>query len=131
MPLMINDQVGGQQLLRFPGAICYRGPPAPPTSPAGIPYSGYVVRIPVVSAPNASGGGQAIINWLTPLEPILDSNRADAFAVNAVTVSGQSGIVALRINYPYQSASMSGFVPPANPALPPGPPRQSGRAHSC
>ena len=84
--------------------------------------SGYVVRIPVVSAPNSSGGGQTIVNWLMPLEPILDSNGVDAFALNATTVSGLSGVVALRINYPYQSASMSGYVPPANPASPPGPP---------
>ena len=33
-----------------------------------------------------------------------------------------SGTVALRINYPYQSASMSGFVPPTNATSPPGPP---------
>ena len=81
-----------------------------------------MVRIPVVSAPTASGGGQTIINWLHPLEPILDSGGNDAFAVAATTISGLSGTVALRINYPYQSASMSGFVPPANPASPPGPP---------
>ena len=36
--------------------------------------------------------------------------------------SPERGIVALRINYPYQSASMSGFQPPADPTLPPGPP---------
>ncbi len=121
MPLMINDQVNGQQLLRFPGAM-FQSAQQGSTSPAGIAYSGYVVRIPLVGPPNASGGGQSIINWLYPLEPILDSNGADAFALNASTVSGLSGTVALRINYPYQSASMSGFVPPANPASPPGPP---------
>ena len=121
MPLMINDQVNGQQLLRFPGAM-FQSASKALRRRQGSPYSGYVVRIPVVSAPNSSGGGQTIINWLYPLEPILDSNGADAFALNASTVSGLSGAVALRINYPYQSASMSGFVPPANPASPPGPP---------
>jgi Flp pilus assembly protein TadG len=121
MPLMVNDQVNGQPLLRFPGAM-FTSTSGTPSSPANITYSGYVVRIPVVSAPTASGGGQSIVNWLYPLEPILDSNGADSFAVNATTVSGLSGAVALRINYPYQSASMSGFVPPANPASPPGPP---------
>jgi hypothetical protein len=121
MPLMINDQVNGQQLLRYPGAM-FQSSQQGYTSPSGIQSSGYVVRIPVVSAPTASGAGQSIINWLTPLEPILDSNGVDAFAVNATTVSGLSGTVALRINYPYQSASMSSYVPPANPASPPGPP---------
>jgi hypothetical protein len=121
MPLMVNDQVNGQQLLRFPGAM-FQSSQQGYTSPAGIKSSGYVVRIPVVSAPTASGGGQTIVNWLYPIEAILDSNQVDSFAVNATTVSGLSGAVALRINYPYQSASMSGFVPPANPASPPGPP---------
>jgi hypothetical protein len=121
MPLMINDQVNGQQLLRFPGAM-FQSSQQGGTSPAGITYSGYVVRIPVVSAPTAAGTGQTIINWLSPLEPILDSQGNDSFAVNATTVSGLSGAVALRINYPYQSATMSGYVPPTNPAAPPGPP---------
>jgi hypothetical protein len=127
MPLMVFDQVNGQQLLRFPGAM-FQGSQQGSTSPAGIKYSGYVVRIPVVSTPAFSpggivtGGGQTIVQWLYPVEAILDSTGADAFAVNAATVSGLSGTVALRINYPYQSASMSGFVPSANPASPPGPP---------
>jgi hypothetical protein len=121
MPLMINDQVNGQQLLRFPGAM-FQSSQQSSTSPAGITYSGYVVRIPVVSPPNSSGGGQSVINWLYPLEEIVDSQNRSPFPVNATTVSGLSGVVALRINYPYQSASMTGYVPPANPASPPGPP---------
>ena len=54
MPLMVNDQVNGQQLLRFPGAI-FQSSQQGYTSPAGITSSGYVVRIPVVSTPTASG----------------------------------------------------------------------------
>ena len=61
MPLMVNDQVNGQQLLRFPGAL-FTSTSGTPASPAGIAYSGYVVRIPVVGPPNSSGGGQTIIN---------------------------------------------------------------------
>ena len=76
----------------------------------------------MVGPPSASGGGQTIGAWLSPVEPILDSAQNDAFSVAATTNSGMSGTVALRINYPYQSATMSGFQPPANPASPPGPP---------
>ena len=118
LPVMIYDEVGGQQLLRYPGAL-FQSAEQGYTSPAGIAASGYVVRIPV-SAPATSGVPGW--SWEYPLEAILDTNNADAFPVNAVTVSGQSGLVAMRINYPYQSASMSGFQPPANPASPPGPP---------
>ncbi len=120
LPLMIFDTVNGQQLLRFPGAL-FQSSQQSSTSSGSIASSGYVVRIPVV-APTASGGGQTIINWLSPLEPILDSGGNDAFSLAAATTSGLSGTVALRINFPYQSASMSGYVPPANPASPPGPP---------
>ena len=121
MPLMINDEVNGQQLLRFPGR-CSRAASRAIRRRQGSPPAATWCEFPFVSAPTASGAGQTIINWLYPLEPILDSNGADSFAVNATTVSGLSGAAALRINYPYQSASMSGFVPPANPASPPGPP---------
>ena len=76
LPVMIYDTVNGGPLLRFPGAPSTHSGTS--TSPAGIPYSGYVVRIPVVSAPMASGGGQTIINWLHPIEAILDSNGVDA-----------------------------------------------------
>ena len=31
------------------------------------------------------------------------------------------GVVALRVNYAYQSATMSGFAPAADPLAPPGP----------
>jgi Flp pilus assembly protein TadG len=116
LPVMIYDQVNGQQLLRYPGAI--QSGQSGYTSPAGIAGSGYIVRIPLVSPP--SGGTQTITAWVPPVEPILDASQADAFALNAITVSGQSGIVALRINYPYQSATMSGFQP--NQTWPPGPP---------
>lgn len=49
MPLMINDEVNGQQLLRFPGAM-FQSSQQGYTSPAGITSSGYVVRIPVLGA---------------------------------------------------------------------------------
>jgi hypothetical protein len=115
LPVMIYDEVGGQKLLRYPGALCQSAQQGY-ASPAGISASGYVVRIPVVGTSTTSGG------WEYPLEAILDGNGVDGFALNAPTLSGQSGIVALRVNYPYQSATMSGFQPPANPASPPGPP---------
>jgi Flp pilus assembly protein TadG len=120
LPVMVYDTVNGQSLLHYPGALFQSGQQSN-TSPAGIAASGYVVRIPVLSV-STSGtvGTESIVNWVPPLEPILDTNGANAFAVNAVTVSGQSGAVALRINYPYQSASMNGFQPGADPSQPGG-----------
>ncbi len=118
LPVMIFDEVGGQKLLRYPGAL-FQSAQQGYTSPAGITASGYVVRIPISTPATSVAPGWS---WEYPLEAILDANNADSFPVNAVTVSGQRGMVSLRINYPYQSATMSGFQPPANPASPPGPP---------
>ena len=107
--------------LRYSGAV-FRDPKGPDTT-VTPPTSGFLVRIPVVSVPAyPAPATQSILKWLYPLEPILDSQGTDAFAVNSITVSGQSGMVALRLNYPYQSASMSGFQPPADPTTPSGPP---------
>ena len=119
-PVMIYDTVGGQALMRFPGAL-FQSPQQGYTSPAGIAATGYVVRIPVVRA-SSSSTTEPIVGWVPPLEPILDANGADGFALNSTTVSGQSGIVALRVNYPYQSASMSAYQPGIDPSQPGGPP---------
>ena len=122
IPLMVFDWIGTQHVLRYPGRCSHRHECRALPTTTRIPSSGYVVRIPVVGPPTASGGGQTIGAWLSPVEPILDSAQNDAFSVAATTNSGMSGTVALRINYPYQSASMSGFVPPTNATSPPGPP---------
>ena len=61
---------------------------------------------------------QSIVRWVSVLEEINSTanvqNNLSAFQVS----SPERGIVALRINYPYQSATMSGFQPPADPLSP-------------
>ncbi len=118
--VMINDTVGGQSLIHFPGAL-FQSPQQGYTSPAGIASTGYVVRIPVVSS-SSSSTTESVVGWVSPLEAIVDANGVDGFALNSTTVSGQSGVVALRVNYPYQSASMSGYQPGIDPSQPGGPP---------
>jgi hypothetical protein len=123
LPIMVYDTVGGQALLHYPGAM-FQGSQQGYTSPAGIAPSGYVVRIPVVSVATDGSGTESVVSWVAPLEPILDANGRDGFTLdpNYVTASGQSGIVALRVNYPCQSASMSGSQPGADPSQPGGAP---------
>ncbi len=121
VPLMVYDQIGGQAVLRYPGAV-FTDPNAGATLP--VPASGYLVRIPVVSVPaSPASATESIINWVSVLEEIPSSASSASTGTGAFPVSSpQQGVVALRINYPYQSASMSGFQPPANPTSPPGPP---------
>ncbi len=111
-PLMIIDDVDGTRLLRYPGALFTDSNPNDnPTEP---PPSGYLVAIPlVVSRPPVVlgtgfvGGGTETIDWVPVVEEIKPVGGDSPFRIT----SAQRGIVALRINYPYQSAAMSGYRP--------------------
>lgn len=107
-PLMIVDQPpGGPRLLRYPGALLLDA-----ASP-----SGFTVGIPRVVARDASG--VETIEWIAVIEEIrsdpLDPTTGP-FSVAAPVVATQRGLVALRINYPYQAGALSGFQ--SNPAGP-------------
>jgi hypothetical protein len=102
-PLMIVVQpaAGGDEYLVYPGMVSC-------TDSAGR-------TVPCIAqVESRTSDGAETITWV----PVIEEVTPGAFSV----ASGQRGLVALRINYPYQSASMSSFQPPANPASPPGPP---------
>ena len=63
--------------LRYPGAV-FRDPNGPiHVTP---PTSGFLVRIPVVSVPAYSASAtESIVNWVYPLEPILDGSQSRRF----------------------------------------------------
>lgn len=92
-------------VLRYPGAVV-DGP------------TGLTVLIPIV-ATNASGV-QEITEWLRPIEeitaadPVSGSRLADGpYALDATAMEAGSldpGMVALRMNYPYQSPAMIASV---------------------
>jgi hypothetical protein len=67
--------------------------------------------MPVVSY--GADGAETIVSWFDVVEPVDAAN--DPFPVSS------KGLVALRINYPFQSASMSGFRPQDDPLAVPGP----------
>jgi len=82
-------------LIRYPGALL-----SDPSTPTG-----YTVGIPLVTDRDATGS--ETIRWVNVVEEIENDANLDPFSV----ASPQQGIVALRINYPFQSASMSSFQP--------------------
>lgn len=110
VPLMFVDTVGGNQVLRYPGALV-----TSQTAPSGL-----TVKVPlVVSSP---GVGPETIEWHDVLEPILPSgvtlttatSTTDPFSVAWTDPSGSGlpgGAVAVRLNYPFQAAALSGFKP--------------------
>ncbi len=112
-PLMIVDRpdfdgdgTPDANLIRYPGALL-----EDPSTPTG-----YTVGIPLVASRSANG--VETIRWVPVVEEIdtedspadNDGPNPDPFQVS----SAAQGIVALRINYPFQSASMSSFRPNAD-----------------
>lgn len=117
LALMIVDRPddGNTQAwyLRYPGALLSRDEYVPP---AGKTYEPYVVLDKTVGIPlvtTRTDEGYESIRWIPIVEEIDSEDQPsddtspnpDPFAFN----SSQGGIVALRINYPFQSASMSSF----------------------
>jgi len=88
VPLMFKEKVGGVDYLRYPGALV-----TSTTSP-----SGYTVKIPYLSVV----GDAETIDWHDVVEPVSET---DSFSI----ASQDRGVVAVRINYPFQAASMSSF----------------------
>ena len=72
--------------------------------------------IPVVTVAAAPAPATEQITWVPVLEEINSSANPNPFQIS----SAQRGVVALRVNYPFQSASMSGFQPGADPSQPGG-----------
>jgi len=97
-----GDGTPDRRFIRYPGALLSDG---------DMP-SGYTVGIPLVTARGVNGVES--IRWVPVVEEIKRSDDQSLF--NFETPDG--GIVALRINYPFQSASMSSFANNADPFEP-------------
>ncbi len=95
-PLMISDQIEGRRVVRYPGLVIDAD-------------EGYTVRIPV-----ESGDGWVLRDVV---EEIVDSQGAGPFSI----ASPHRGVVALRILYPYQSATMTGYQGRDDPFWRPSP----------
>ncbi len=117
VPLMFVSQVGGSSILRYPGALV--------TNPSSSAQSPYTVMVPVLTGGTSAGVGPETIAWHRVLEPILPSGvtadnattSTDPFSVLAPAGAGiPGGVIAVRINYPFQAAAMTGFQPPQNDA---------------
>ena len=105
-----GDGNSDANLIRYPGALLLDA----------TTITGYTVGIPVVESRTSEG--TETIRWVPVVEEIDTENGNDNAGVNPdpfQVSSAQRGIVALRINYPFQSASMSSFQPsPGGPFEP-------------
>jgi hypothetical protein len=99
LPTMIFQIVEDKKLLRYPGALV-RSASAP---------SGYTVEVPIVVARDEAG--VETIKWARVLEEIDTEELAsddtppspDPFSI----ISKERGLVALRLNFPFQSSFIS------------------------
>lgn len=120
-PLMIFETLpstsSARRVLRYPGALL-----TDPSTPSGL-----TVGIPFVESRGA--GGAETIRWVPVIEEIKNPDFPAASPFSMTTPDGmpQRGLVAIRINYPYQAAMMSAYQSQGRPPGIPKAPNLSSR----
>lgn len=113
-PLMIRERLtlggGDREYFHYPGAILRNENYNP-----GDPFNAYeyTVAIPKVVSRDSTSGAETI-EWVAVVEEVRPAEYATdpAAAPFSMTSTGRDrGMVALRVNYPFQAASMSAFLP--------------------
>jgi hypothetical protein len=98
VPLMIHETIGDTTYFRYPGALL---------SDAGS-STGFSVGIPRVVSREVDGA--ETIEWVAPIEEILPNAVDPTTGPFSIASTGpQQGLVAIRVNYPFQAAALSGF----------------------
>jgi hypothetical protein len=97
-PLMVVSDFGGDEILHYPGAVVQ--------SFGG----GLTVKVPHVVSRGADGVES--IRWVDVIEQVRTSSLDPNSGPFSVASSGpERGLVALRVNCPYQAATMSAYQP--------------------
>jgi Flp pilus assembly protein TadG len=115
LPVMITQEVGGETWVHYPGQLVDASTP-----------SGKTVVIPLVEY---AGGAESLVKLVPVVEEITpdpDPNHAfnpkpewSPFNLLAQNLQpAQRGLVALRINYPWQAAGLTGFQNQPGPLVP-------------
>ena len=99
-PVYIHENVNGgtRPLLRYPGALLQVPPSAPQADTCPAAATDLTVQIPVTQT---VGGTQTVMGWLN----VLEESQNGQFAFSG-TGGGLAGVT---VNYPFQSAMLSGF----------------------
>jgi len=105
LPIMIYDDVlqaeTGQRVFRFPGVINFA---ADASRPSGF----HVTKAAFVRVTYGADGSESIDT--TNLIPVVEEIKFGGDGHSAFPIdSPEGGLVALRINYPFQAAAMSNF----------------------
>lgn len=95
-PLMVQSEVGGDIVLHYPGAV---------VEVAGA----LTVKVPQVVSRGADG--VETIRWVDVLEEVRANASPASGPFSLASTGPERGLVALRVNCPYQAATMSAFQP--------------------
>ncbi len=111
VPLMIREEIeldgATRDVLRYPGAIFANPVPAnPPVNPA-TGEMGYIVRIPRITSRGTDG--VETIEWAEVVDEIHHSSNEGPFSITST--SPHKGLVAVRMHYPFQAATLSAYDP--------------------
>lgn len=113
-PLMIQETAnlgsGSGQILRYPGALVMHPPDA--LHPAGFP----TVAIPQVVSRDAAGvetiRWHDVVEEVVPTPPTVGNPDPGPFSMaSGIIPVDMRGLVALRINFPYQASTLSAYQP--------------------
>jgi hypothetical protein len=128
LPLMITEPAR-PNILRYPGALLNdsTGAQCSAIGPNGMAGpTGYTVGIPLVASRDVNG--VETITWVPVVEEVrTDPNDPTTGPFSLTDLSGVApdaprGLVALRVNYPYQAGGLTGFrasLPTPTDPLPP------------
>ncbi len=100
-PLMIVDLVDDVPVLRYPGAVVRM------SDDGGNSFD--TVLIPRILA--TAGSGVEVIEWVPVVEEILPSAIAQSHFPISAPLAAFRGNAMVRLNYPFQAATMSAFDP--------------------
>ncbi|MFN0243220.1 MAG: TadE/TadG family type IV pilus assembly protein [Planctomycetota bacterium] len=104
VPLMIRETIAGRDWLHYPGVLISDTFNSPG-------HDGVTVAVPQVIA--RTSNSSETIRWVAVVEEVkADINGdgvSDAGPFSALSTAPQRGLVALRINYPFQAATMVAY----------------------
>ena len=98
LPLMVVSEINGTKYLHYPGAVVESF------------LDGTIVKVPQVVSRGTDG--VETIRWVDVIEEVTSvANDPSTGPFSLVNSSPERGLVALRVNCPYQAATMSAFQP--------------------
>lgn len=95
-PVMLRSRVNGATFLHYPGAVL------------SLPGGGYTVGVPKLTYNSAANTEE--LRWLPVLEEVrFDANDANSGPFSLASTGPERGLVALRINCPYQATTLTAY----------------------